>query len=110
MKKLGKLSFIYPFLRKFIKPAMRQYPNEGWKIDWLQNDRNAIRFDMKNCFYFDTFSKYGAPELTPSFCRVDDLTYGDMSSHIKWQRSKTIARGDAICDFCFLPVKRQTKP
>ena len=107
MKKLGRLSFIYPFLRIFIKPAMRQYPPEGWKIDWLQNDRNAIRFDMKSCFYFDTFSKYGTPELTASFCRVDDLTYGDMSPHIKWQRSKTIARGEAYCDFCFLPVKKR---
>ena len=93
MKKLGRLSFIYPFLRIFIKPAMRQYPPEGWKIDWLQNDKNAIRFDMKSCFYFDTFSKYGAPELTASFCRVDDLTYGNMSPHIKWQRLKTIAQG-----------------
>jgi hypothetical protein len=109
MKKLGRLSFIYPFLRKFIKPAMRRYPTEGWKIDWLQNDRNAIRFDMKSCFYFDTFSKYGAPELTASFCRVDDLTYGTMSTYIQWQRSKTIARGAACCDFCFLPVKEQQK-
>jgi hypothetical protein len=107
MKKLGRLSFIYPFLRKFIKAAMRRYSSEGWKIDWLQNDRNAIRFDMKSCFYFDTFSKYGAPELTTSFCRGDDLTYGTMSTHIKWQRSKTIARGEAYCDFCFLPVNEQ---
>lgn len=107
MKKLGRLSFIYRFLRVFIKPAMRPYPPEGWKIDWLQNDRNAIRFNMKSCFYFDTFSKYGAPELTASFCRVDDLTYGDMSPRIKWQRLKTLGRGETYCDFCFLPVKEQ---
>jgi hypothetical protein len=103
MKRLGRLSFIYPFLRIFIKPAMRPYPPEGWKIDWLQNDRNVIRFDMKSCFYFDTFSKYGAPELTTSFCQVDDLTYGDMSTRIKWQRLKTIGRGETYCDFCFSP-------
>jgi len=109
MKKLGRLRFIYSFLRIYIKPAMRSYPAEGWKIDWLQNDRNAIRFDMKSCFYFDTFSKYDAPELTASFCRVDDLTYGTMSLYIQWQRSKTIARGAACCDFCFLPVKGQQK-
>jgi hypothetical protein len=62
---------------------------------------------MKSCFYFDTFSKYGMPELTASFCRVDDLTYGNMSSHVKWQRSKTMASGADSCDFCFLPVKEQ---
>ena len=109
MKTLGRLSFVYPFLRKFIKPAMRRYPPEGWRIDWLQNDRNAIRFNMKSCFYFDTLSKYGAPELTASFCRVDDLTYSDMSPYIKWQRLKTIGRGEAYCDFGFLPVKDMRK-
>jgi hypothetical protein len=107
MKKLGKLSFVYPFLRLFIKPAMRQYPPEGWAIEWVQNDRNAIRFDMKSCFYFDTLSKYGAPELTASFCQVDDFIYGNMSPYVIWQRSKTIGRGEAYCDFCFLPVKNE---
>jgi hypothetical protein len=101
MKKLGRLPFIYPLLRLFIKPAMRPYPPEGWKIEWTQNDKKAIRFNMKSCFYHDTLSKYGAPELTASFCRVDDLIYGNMSPDLLWQRTMTIARGDAYCDFCF---------
>jgi hypothetical protein len=29
MKTLGRFRFIYPFLRIFIKPAMRRYPPEG---------------------------------------------------------------------------------
>ena len=107
MKKLGRLSFIYPFLRMYIRTAMRPYPPEGWKIDWLQIDKNAIRFDMKSCFYFDTFSRYRASELTASFCQVDDLTYGAMSPHIRWQRLVTIGRGGTHCDFCFLPVTTQ---
>lgn len=107
MQKLGRLRFVFSILRMIIKPAMRQYPPEGWNIDWLAIDKSAIRFDMKSCFYFNTFSKYGAPELTASYCRVDDLTYGNMSPHIKWQRSKTIASGETNCDFCFLPVKEQ---
>jgi hypothetical protein len=105
MKKLGSLRFIYPILRFYIKPAMRQYPSEGWNIDWVQNDNKAIRFNMKSCFYYDTLSEYGAPELTASFCQVDDFIYGNMSPHIKWQRLKTIGRGEIYCDFCFLPVK-----
>jgi hypothetical protein len=109
MKKLGNLLFVYPFLRLYIKPAMRQYPPEGWKIDWIQNDKKAIRFNMRNCFYYDTLSKYGAPELTASFCQVDDFIYGNMSPYVKWQRAKTIGRGETYCDFCFLPVKKQQK-
>jgi hypothetical protein len=101
MKLLGRLRFIYPLLRLYIKSAMRKYPPEGWKVEWLQNDQKAVRFDMKSCFYFDTFSKYGTPELTASFCQVDDFVYGHMSPYIKWQRSKTIGRGATHCDFCF---------
>jgi hypothetical protein len=109
MKKLGSLPFIYPFLRLYIKPAMRQYPPEGWKIDWIQNDNKAIRFNMKSCFYYDTLSKYGAPELTAAFCEVDDFIYGNMSPNVKWQRSKTIGRGETYCDFCFSSEIKQQK-
>ena len=109
MKMLGRIPCIYPFLRLYIQPAMRQYPPEGWKMDWLQNDKNAIRFDMKSCFYYNTLSQYGAAELTASFCRVDDLIYSDMSTQIQWQRLKTIGRGDTYCDFCFFPVKNPQK-
>lgn len=107
LKKLGRIRFIYPILRFYIKPAMRQYPPEGWRTDWVQNDSEAIRFNMKSCFYYDTLSSYGAPELTASFCQVDDLIYGNMSPRIQWQRFKTIARGETYCDFCFLPAKEQ---
>jgi hypothetical protein len=109
LKKLGKPRFIYPLLRLYIGLAMRKYPTEGWKIDWLQNDKNAIRFDMKSCFYHDTLSKYGAPELTASFCQVDDFIYGNMSPYLKWQRSKTIGRGETHCDFRFSPVRDNFK-
>jgi hypothetical protein len=110
MKKLGRLPFIYSFLRLFIKPAIRHYPPEGWKIEWIQNDRKAVRFNMRSCFYYDTLFKYGAPELTASFCHVDDLIYGNMSPDLLWQRTMTIARGDAYCDFCFArKSKRQDK-
>ncbi len=107
MKQFGRLPFIYPFLRLCIKTAMRQYPLEGWKMEWTQNDKNAIRFNMRSCFYCDILSKYGAPELTASFCRVDDLIYGNMSPYLLWQRTMTIARGDTYCDFCFARTSKR---
>lgn len=106
MKKLGSIPFIYSILRFFIKFFMRPYPSAGWIIEWKQNDKKAIRFDMKSCFYHDVLSKYGAPELTASFCRVDDLIYENMSPYLLWQRTMTIAKGDAYCDFCFSCKKR----
>ena len=106
LKKLGRLPFIYPILRLYIKPAMRQYPPEGWNLEWIQNDNTAIRFNMKSCFYYDTLTKYEVPVLTTSFCKVDDFIYGNMSPDVKWQRSMTIGRGNEYCDFCFANAKK----
>jgi len=108
-QKLGKIPFFYTILRAYIKTAMREYPADGWEMDWQQVDSGAIRFKMNTCFYFNTLSAYGAPELTASFCRVDDLVYGGMSDQVLWQRTQTIARGAAYCDFCFANAKKVTK-
>jgi hypothetical protein len=101
MSLLGQFPLIYPLLRLVIRSAMRQYPEEGWQTDWVENSREAIRFNMRSCFYFDVLSRHGAPELTASFCRGDDLVYGQMSPHLEWKRTQTIGRGAEYCDFCF---------
>jgi hypothetical protein len=48
MRRLGRLKLIYFFLRLCIRTAMRAFPNEGWRIEWVHNDRNAIRFNMRD--------------------------------------------------------------
>ena len=107
MKFLGRFPFAFSLLRVFIKPVMRQYPPEGWETEWVENSRQAVRFHMKRCYYQDTLSRYGAPELTASFCRLDDLVYGEMSSYLEWKRTQTIGRGAALCDFCFARAARK---
>lgn len=90
----------------YIKTAMRDYPADGWQMIWQQIDGSAIRFRMNTCFYYNTLKTYGAPELTASYCRVDDLIYGGMSSQVLWQRTQTIARGAEYCDFCFANARK----
>jgi len=85
---------------------MQEYPPEGWQTEWLQKDVDAVKFNMHRCFYMDTLSKYGAAELTPIFCNVDDVLYENMSPHVKWKRTQTIGRGASHCDFCFEHVKK----
>jgi hypothetical protein len=102
MKRLGRLPMIYPLLRVLIKPAMRQYPSCGWQLEWVENSSQAIRFNMRSCFYYNTLKTLGAPELTAAFCRTDDLAYGEMSAAFRWQRTQTIGRGAELCDFCFI--------
>ena len=106
LKRIGRFPFALLFFRVFLKSFMRNYPPEGWTIEWKQNSRDGIRFDMTTCFYHTTLSNLGAPELTAAFCRVDDLIYGSMSRYVSWQRSMTIAGGGALCDFCFASTRQ----
>ena len=109
LKRIGRLPFALLFFRVSLKAFMRKYPHEGWTIEWKQNSRDGIRFDMTTCFYHTTLSSLGAPELTAAFCRVDDLMYGTMSRYVSWQRSMTIAGGDACCDFCFASTRQSRR-
>ena len=101
LQTIGRLPFAYTLLRLYIRTAMKEYPPEGWDIDWKQVNRQAVRFDMKKCYYFDTLQKFSAAELTACFCAVDDLIYAEMSPHIIWDRTLTIGRGADHCNFCF---------
>lgn len=107
MRWLGRLPWIHLLLRLTIRRGMRQYPPEGWRIEWLENSPDAIRFNMRSCFYFDTLSRLGAPELTASFCRGDDLVYEGVSPYLEWKRTQTMGRGAEYCDFCFGRGRRE---
>jgi hypothetical protein len=109
MARLGRLPWVHTLLRLVLRPAMRKYPAQGWQIEWLENSRDAIRFNMRSCYYFDTLSHCGAPELTASFCHGDDLIYERMSPHVEWRRAQTIGRGGKYCDFCFARTARSAR-
>lgn len=63
------------------------------------DERNGI--GMHSCFYLNVLTAYGAPELTPVYCQMDDLLYGALSPSVRWRRTKTLGRGDDCCDFCW---------
>jgi len=105
LQMIGHLPFFYSLLRMRLKSIMKEYPPEGWQTEWVQADGIAVRFNMRSCFYQDTLKKYGAAELTPVFCVVDDVLYENMSPHIKWKRTHIIGRGETYCDFCFERVR-----
>lgn len=102
MARLGRLPFFYSLLKLVIRPTMkRQYPAEGWNMEWVEVSQDQIAFNIHRCFYLDTLTEYGAPELTALFCRFDDLVFEHMSPRVSWERTRTLARGGDLCDFRF---------
>lgn len=77
------------------------YPSPGWRVKWLEISRNRIAFDMTGCYYLDTLDQLGSRELTPVYCRVDDVLNAGISPELTWSRATTMATGGERCDFRF---------
>ena len=106
METVGRLPIFYWLMRATVKMMTeRDYPPEGWDIEWVEVSRDEIRFDISRCFYMDMLVAYDAPELARAYCRTDDLIYDGISPYARWERTRTLGRGDDCCDFRFVRVK-----
>jgi len=100
---LGKLPMFYSLLRILTKRSMSvTYPCAGWMTTWRENSASEIAFDVSCCFYQNVLRSYQREELLKCFCQIDDEVYGNMSRNVIWARTKTLGRGDQVCDFRFI--------
>ena len=72
----------------------------GFAAREIQTSGGVWRIDMTKCPYHDACVRHGCPELCPSFCDSDDITYDGMHPQLYWRRTKTLGRGGDCCDFC----------
>lgn len=99
---IGSLPFGYFAFKTFCKRIVtKQYPKQGWEIQWMQNDQHEVCFHMKSCIYVETTQKYGCPELCPLFCKNDTVVLAGYRPAIVFERTETIANGSNKCDFHF---------
>jgi hypothetical protein len=86
--------------------VMKKFPVEGWDFTHIENSNEKIAFNGTRCFYLKTLTTYGAPELTASFCKNDDVMAELFPPEIQFIRPHTLGRGDEICDFQYCHVKQ----
>ncbi len=96
---LAHLPRPFAIFRQMLKISLLAYPRQGWEIERGEQSKSSFSFTVSCCFYLDVLSAYGAPELTPLYCQLDDLAYADLSPAIRWERTKTLGRGGDCCDF-----------
>ncbi len=65
-------------------------------------------FDIVGCPYQRVTAELGVPEICNLFCTNDDIIYGDLPG-IRFSRSGTLGRGDAVCDFDVSLTKEAAK-
>ena len=89
---------ILPWIWK--KAAFKLFgPEAGFAATMYETPASRVKFDMTACPYLETCRKIGCPEIAFTFCHTDDICYGHMHEKLKWNRSKTLARGGDCCDF-----------
>lgn len=90
----------FPILRRATLATMRVgFPPEGWAMEMVPSTPDCFGFDIHRCFYLDTLTALGAPELTRVYCAGDDILFAALPPSIVWDRSGTLARGQDRCDF-----------
>lgn len=94
-------TWFFPVFRRVLRLIMAQnYPSQGWKMEWVVDDDQAISFEIHSCFYHQVLTAYGVPELTSAFCHSDDAAMQGILG-LLFERRGTIGRGDPMCDFCY---------
>ncbi len=90
----------FPTWRALVRLAMRTiFPPAGWRTVPAVDDGTCYGFDVVGCWYHETLSALGAPELTAVFCKMDDYLAGLVPTAIVWSRQGTIGTGAQHCDF-----------
>jgi hypothetical protein len=96
----------FRFFKWIFPQVMKQFPPEGWDINYIKDNADRIAFNMTRCFYLNTLTDLGTPELTASFCKSDDVMAECFPPAIRFVRLHTLGRGDDVCDFQYCHVKQ----
>ncbi len=107
LRRLDRTPWLFPVIRCFTFRRMRRvYVPPAWEARVLEDTPRRVRFDITRCYFLDTLTTLGVPELTASYCHNDDLLWGDLR-HIEFRRAGTLGLGHDRCDFCY--TRRETR-
>ena len=73
--------------------------NSGFQNTFYPKRKGDYRMDVTACPYSRYLTELGCPELTRIFCKNDERIYGKLPG-IRFERTGTIGKGAARCDFC----------
>lgn len=94
---LNRLPDPFPIARLMLRQVERASHDDA-EQEIVEDSPQAFAFNTHRCFLLETLRFYQAPELAPLFCNTDDWV-AEVMPKIRWLRTKTLGRGDAVCDF-----------
>lgn len=96
--RIGRLYQKYPAMFQWV--AKHRFGSRaGFAAEFYACGKEHCKFDMTQCLFLDTCTRYGYPRLTACFCHTDDINNTDLHPNIGWERPHFMGKGDTLCDF-----------
>jgi len=105
MKKLAKLSFFLPLMKKIVPKGFSKRSGTGWRYTWHEDDpKDEFHFECNECIYAKILGRRGLMKLGAMCCHADIINYGSLP-YTDFIRTKTLCQGGDFCDFKFVRYK-----
>ena len=100
MKKLASHSWFVRFLKIVMPLKFRKTLGYGWSVEFPKCSSDTFAMLTHKCIYQQLFTKYGMPEMTARFCKVDDILYSDLP-RAEFTYTGRIGNGGSMCDYSY---------
>ena len=105
MKKLAGHGWFVRFLKITMPLKFKMTLGHGWEVEFPECPKDTFAMTTYKCIYQQIFAKYGMPEMTAVFCRVDDILYSDLPK-AEFLYTQQIGNGGSVCDYKFKERKQ----
>ena len=90
LRLLDRTPWLFPVLRRSGRRMMqRDFSPPAFEVRWAEDSAQRVRFDMTRCYYLDTLTTLGIPELTGLYCHGDEVMYGRPTTSDSFARARS---------------------
>jgi len=109
LRSVLRIPGLYRVIPRFFSAMTKKHYGEkaSFQAMWYSQGKRNMRFDMTACPYQIICAAHGCPEVVAAFCDADDVVYGHMHPRLCWQRTQTLGRGGACCDFHLFIISKE---
>ena len=100
MKKLASHGWFVRCLKIVMPIKFKKTLGYGWSVEFPKCPSDTFAMITHKCIYQQLFTKYGMPEMTARFCKVDDILYSDLP-RAEFTYTQQIGNGGNMCDYSY---------
>ena len=100
MKKLASYGWFVRLLKISMPLKFKKTLGYGWSVEFPKCPSDTFTMITHKYIYQQLFAKYGMPEMTARFCKVDDILYSDLP-RAEFIYTQQIGNGGDMCDYSY---------